>query len=191
MKTFRSLKSLWGAVVGLTLVGPLALWLPGLQPPWPTKAAPIATLFSAIAIILGLFVFESSKKSIPSKLISDNQPKHKLFIFGSLLLGLFLGTIYIYQYERFVIIEIQPTSQGKSNELRFIAGKELRDNIQITDETPKELLRKNDYEPELIWTKESLVKTRLSLLSSFCLTFFFLNFGLTLLAGNRSNGGGK
>src|SRR5712692_10630124 len=52
----KAFKSMWGTAVAAAAAGPVILWISDVQPPWPTGADKIATLFCAVAMFLAYIV---------------------------------------------------------------------------------------------------------------------------------------
>lgn len=174
----KSFKSLWSLGVVAAASGPLALTFPELTPPWPTNSARIATIFSALAVILALVLgreLATHRKSAPNR-------DRRVTAVGSacVFIGLAGCFVYLTAYSKYVVVVTQPTVQGERH-LRFVVGTEKLDP-NSSPGTPEGLLQNNMYEPERIWTSESLAHTRLFLFGSFALTFSILTFGLGLLA---------
>lgn len=182
-KYTKSYKSIWGLGIAMATTGPLALWLPELDPPWPSGAGAFVTLFCVIAIILGTIV--SRIYFVDVKRISKAELQRRirrtcLIAAGLLLLGLLSAIIYILNYSTHVIKELQIVD-GQECKLRFIIGKEIQKDFSDTNEPPIKLLRANQYEPSKIWTPASLRNSRVALLLSFAITFFLLNLGLAMI----------
>jgi len=175
----KSFKSLWGLGVTLGTVGPLGLWVPNLNPPWPWESSAITTLFCVVAVILGFTITKHIKED------ENESVSHSrwLTLLGSaiLIVGLFSSVLYMNNYSLFVITEKQETPEGERT-LRFVIGTEIKNGIVVNAESELELLRDNQYEPAKVWTRVSIHQARLKLLLSFISTFFFLTLGMAILA---------
>lgn len=173
----KSFKSTWGAVTAAAAAGPLLMWTKELQPPWPEGVSPIASLFCAIAILVGYAL--SRLLTTPH---TDRRAEHRLLLAGStcLLLGLVSAAIYLWAYSSRVVSETMIVRGGEAT-VRFVIGTELLPNLVHSEAPDIERLRDYLYEPALIWTAASLRTSRLILLASFLVTFFLLTLGSCLL----------
>lgn len=182
-KYSKSYKSVWGLGVAMTTAGPLALWLPELDPPWPSGAGAFATLFCVIAIIIGTVVTRIYFVDVEHINKAEKQRRIRktcLIAAGLLLIGLLSAIIYIFNYSTRVITELQ-IANGQEHKLRFIIGNDIQNDILDKNKPPIELLRDYNYEPSKIWTPVSLSNSRVALLLSFAITFFLLNLGLAMI----------
>src|SRR5579864_1683188 len=151
----QALKSLWGLGFAATIIGPLALWVPNLQPPWPQGSQLITAVFCIVTAILSFVVSRSLSER--RRRAPPHAAQTKLLrILGSLalVLGLVSGIAYLIAFNLYVI----PQSQQIGNEvreIRIVIGTELREDLRGTVEEPLQLLQDNGYDPERIWTRES------------------------------------
>ena len=173
----KSFKSIWGLGVALALAGPLGLSIPELYPPWPDHSRLIGVIFCAVAALLSF--------SWGSELAGKSTAKQKrppLIATLSLACGLAFLLVYFAAYSSYVVVETQMVgSQQRS--LRFVVGAETRgtsDGGSAADDL--EMLRDNQYDPERIWTRDSLRRSRFLLFGSFVAAFSMLTFGMGLLA---------
>jgi flagellar biogenesis protein FliO len=177
----QALKSLWGLGFAATIVGPLALWVPNLQPPWPEGSQVITAVFCIVAAILSFVVSRSLSER--STMSSPHFGKKKLVrILGSLalVLGLVSGIAYLVAFDLYVKSQSQQIG-NEVRQIRIVIGTELREELRGTVEEPLQLLQDNGYNPERIWTRESLLRTRFQVFSSFLAMFLLITFGIGLL----------
>lgn len=180
---FGSFKSVWGGAVVAATAGPLGLWALDLQPPWPSSAGRVATLFCTVAILLAYIVSRSlagggKRDAGPG---SKRARKARWIAIAMLSLGLATAIGYLWAYERFVVTDSIERG-GRTEIIRTIVGSELRQGIDAGSATQLDLLRDNLYDPEAVWTSRSIGNARLMLLTSFVLMFFMLTFGAALIA---------
>ena len=177
----QSLKSLWGVGFAATILGPLALWVPNLQPPWPQGSQMITAVFCIVAAILSFVLSRSLSER--SKSSAPHRAKAKpLRILGSfaLVLGLAAGVGYLIAFNLYVIPQNQQIGK-EVREIRIVIGTQLREELRGTVEEPLQLLQDNGYDPERIWTRESLLRARFLVFSSFLAMFLLITFGIGLL----------
>ena len=172
---FGSFKSVWGGAAVAATAGPLGLWALDLEPPWPSSAGKVATLFCAVAVLLAYVV----SRSITPR--SKGAKKLRVIAPATLALGLIAIVGYLWAYGRYVVTDSIDRG-GRTEIIRMIAGSELRPGIQAGTATQLDLLRDHLYEPEAVWTPQSISTARMLLLLSFVLSFFMLTFGAALLA---------
>jgi hypothetical protein len=179
----NSFKSLWGVALVVTTTGPLTLWIPELNPPWPIGSSILATLFSvmSVVLILGLVNNLISASKLSDVVVSKYQLILKLGGSLSIIIGLVFCIVYLFFYSSYVISERRIVN-GKEETLRFIIGNEKQEWIENNYQHEIELLRDNQYDPSKIWTRDSLSYVRLLLLSSFILTFTLLTSGIALFS---------
>jgi hypothetical protein len=185
---FASFKSVWGGAAIAAGAGPLGLWVADLEPPWPTAVGKVATLFCAIAILIAFFVRpEASKKKRSSR---GRAVGIALLVFGAVgVMG------YLWAYSRYVVLDSIERA-GRTEIIRIVIGSELRPGMQeeAAQTTNLDLLRDSLYEPEQVWTSDSVNSVRLILAASFVLSFVSLTAGAAVLAqakGAASEGGSK
>jgi hypothetical protein len=172
---FGSFKSVWGGAVIAATAGPIGLWAMDLEPPWPPSVGKVATLFCAVAVLLAYVV---SRSFAPG---SKRAKTTRLLAIALLALGLIAILGYLWAYSRYVITESVERG-GRTEIVRMIAGSQLRPGVKPGDATQLDLLRDNLYDPEAVWTPQSISTVRMMLLSSFVFSFFTLTFGAALLA---------
>lgn len=182
---FESFKSLWGAAAVAAGAGPLGLWVADLEPPWPAAVGKVATLFCAIAILIAYFVGPSVRgggrkrqgKGRGKKTGARNAAI-ALLVLGS------CGVIgYLWAYGRYVVTD-SIERDGRTEIVRTVIGTELRPGLEqeARNTTNLELLRDSLYDPEEVWTSESVNTVRQLLVAWFVLSFVLLTFGAALLA---------
>ncbi len=180
----KALKSMWGTAVAAAAAGPVILWISDVEPPWPTGADKIATLFCAVAVLLAYIVSRALADQHESPVGKRRNRGVRLpTIIGAtfLILGLLGATGYLWAYSTFVVtdsIEIQSNIKL----VHIVVGLHVRQDIQVNGRTNLELLRDHLYVPESVWTQDSLRWARMVLLTTFCSTFFLLTFGAAVLA---------
>lgn len=180
----RSFKSLWGLGILVTAAGPLAMWAPDLDSPWPDSSAKIATLLSAVAGILAFSLGRAYFSRVPKQDPNKNGSSHTMISFiasAGLLLGVACALTYFLAYNKFVITEVQ-TVENQERKLRLVVGSERLSEFQGLAISDLDLLRDYQYEPERIWGKESVQRHRFLLFSTFAATFCMLTFGIGLFA---------
>jgi hypothetical protein len=178
----RSLKSLWGLGVAATVISPLALWVPNLQPPWPEGSQMITAVFCIVVAILS-FSLSRELSGRNAKSSRSIKPAKLTKVLGSvaLVLGLVFGIGYLSAFNLYVISDVQQVG-SETREVRIVIGTELRDELRGTVEQPLQLLRDNGYDPERVWTRESLLRTRFLLFAFFVAMFLLITLGMGLLA---------
>jgi hypothetical protein len=173
----KSFKSIWGLGVALALAGPLGLSIPELYPPWPDNSRLIGVIFCAVAALLS-FAWGSQL----TRRSTAKQKAPAIIATISLACGLAFILVYFAAYSSYVVVETQMVgSQQRS--LRFVVGAETSgspDGGSTTDYLG--MLRDNQYDPERIWTRDSLRRSRFLLFGSFVAAFSMLTFGMGLLA---------
>ncbi|MBI3350128.1 MAG: hypothetical protein HY020_23320 [Burkholderiales bacterium] len=181
---FASFKSLWGAAAVAAGAGPLGLWIADLEPPWPSSSGKVAALFCAIAILISFFVGPAGRDAEDSKVSRQKARRRGARIAGIALLVLgALGVgAYLWAYGRFVVQDAIDRG-GRVEIIRTVVGTELRPGMgDIGSATSLDLLRDGLYDPERVWTSESVNMVRQLLAASFVLSFVLLTFGAALLA---------
>jgi hypothetical protein len=103
-------------------------------------------------------------------------------ILGSLalVLGMVSGIAYLVAFDLYVKSQSQQIG-NEVRQIRIVIGTELREELRGTVEEPLQLLQDNGYNPERIWTRESLLRTRFQVFSSFLAMFLLITFGIGLL----------
>lgn len=177
----RSFQSLWGIGVAVTVAGPLALWVPNLQPPWPEGSQMITTISCIIVAILSFslsreFLARTSGKS-PSRV--KRISLITAVSWGALVLGLTCGIAYLRAFNLYVVSDQQQVGT-EARVVRIVIGTELRSEFRKTAE-PLELLRDNGYDPERVWTRDSLLRARFLVFAFFAGMFMSITLGLGLL----------
>lgn len=180
----KALKFMWGTAVAAAAAGPLILWISGLEPPWPPGAGKIATLFSAVAVLLAYpasRALANRHESLVDK--RRNRGVRSPAIIGAifLILGLLGAISYLWAYSTFVVTDLIETP-SHIKVIRIVVGSDVRRGIQANGKTNLELLQEHLYDPESVWTRDSLRWARTVLLTTFCSTFFLLTFGTAVLA---------
>ncbi len=177
----QALKSIWGLGFAAIVIGPLALWVPNLQPPWPQGSQIITAVFCIVVAILAFVICHSLSER--SRRSSRQPAQTKLpRILGSvaLVLGLISGIGYLIAFNLYVIPQNQQIG-NEVREIRIVIGTELRQELRGTVEEPLQMLQDNGYDPERIWTRESLLRTRFLVFSTFLAMFLLITFGIGLL----------
>lgn len=173
----KSFKSIWGAGVILATAGPLGLSVPDLYPPWPEHSYWIAVIFCAVASLVSFTVGLSDLHPPRSKTRIQT-----VLACTCLVLGLISLIGYFAAYSTRVVGETQVVG-AEQRQLRFVVGTEMRADMDRTSDLNNlELLRDHQYDPERVWTSESLRFSRLLLLITFVGAFAMLTFGMGLLA---------
>jgi multisubunit Na+/H+ antiporter MnhB subunit len=175
-----SFKSVWGGAVVAATAGPLGLWAMDLEPPWPPSVGKVATLFCAVAVLLAYVV---SRSFAPR---SERAKTVRLIAITLLAVGLTAILAYLWAYSHYVVTDSIERS-GRTEIIRMIVGSTLRPGIEPGTATQLDLLRDNLYDPEAVWTRQSISTARMILLISFVLSFFMLTFGAALLAPLENN----
>jgi hypothetical protein len=173
----KSFKNLWGVGVGLAVAGPLGMSIPELYPPWPDNSRMIGVIFCAVVALLSFaWGAELNKNS------RTNDKLQSMVATISLLCGLASIIVYFVAYNSYVVVETQVVG-GDQRKLRFVVGAETPGHpIAEPNSAYLEMLRDNQYDPERIWTRDSLRRSRFLLFGSFIAAFSMLTFGLGLLA---------
>lgn len=172
---FAYVKSLWGGASAVALAGPVALWAPGLEPPWPEgTAAIIALLFCVVALLIAYAGFHR----LASQSKNVERMRNWARSIGCLALGsaLVFCATYLYSYASYVEVLDYP-----DRVVRRVIGT-ITIDPEFADRNPEDLLRENQLKPEKIWTRQSLTNTRMLVLFSYVAMFFFLTFGFSSLA---------
>lgn len=165
---------LWALGAVVTSTGPLALWLTtGLVPPWPRGSGIVTTIFCALGVVCVYSVGTARKKS--SGLMAE-----KLIGTALILLGLAGVFWYLYLDATYVIEVEQPTASDEVNYLRFVIGDSLAPGVNY--DRPAVLLANQGYDPFAVWTRASVAKAQLLVVTSFLLTFMALSAGMAVLA---------
>ncbi|MBI1686161.1 hypothetical protein [Caulobacter hibisci] len=174
-----SFKSIWAAAAIAAGAGPLGLWAADLEPPWPTSAGKVATLFCAVAILTTFFANASTDR--------PDRRRRGLAGVALLVLGSCGVAGYLWLYSQFVVQDSIELG-GRSEVVRAIVGSELRPELRAEAEhvTNLDLLRDALYDPEQVWTPRSVNQMRLSLLAAFVLGFVAMTLGAGLLAHHPS-----
>lgn len=177
----RSYRSVSGFALVLAATGPLLLWVPDLQPPWPESSQTIATIFCVVVAILAAAWARQFRSAVP-RAGAERQRSRVLLGAGTgaIVLGLIFGISYLVAFNQYVVSE-QQTVGGEVRTVRVVIGSQLRPEVDA-NERPLQLLQESGYEPERVWTRESLLQTRLRVFISFAATFVALTAGLALLA---------
>jgi preprotein translocase subunit SecG len=176
---FDFVLSLWGGACAVAVGGPVALWLPSIEPPWPEgSAAIVAVVFSVTALILG---YASSSPLQNSAIERERLARRGLRIgCGSLLGSLLLCVLYLYSYSLYVVYDVK-IEGGREIQIRRVVGTELLDKRNASAQ-PIELLKENSFEEDKVWTRLSLTRARMLVLFSYVGMFFFLSLGLSILS---------
>lgn len=144
---------------------PLAdIWLK-LGPP-PSKAVGALTSLMEFMTVVWVFQFWS------------NSSEGKLRVRMKIALGLFLVGIA----SSLVLLERFSISPGQGRE-RVVEGLSLRPDVKpIVDAsyTPEQALRDSEYDPDKVWTKESIAVLRTLITLTWVATFVFLAAYLTV-----------
>jgi TIR domain-containing protein len=177
----RSYRYVSGFALVLAATGPLMLWVPDLQPPWPESSQMIATLFCAVVAILAA-AWARQFRSAVTRAGAERQRSRVLLgaATGAIVLGLISGISYLVAFNQYVVSEEQ-TVGGEVRTVRVVIGSQLRPDVDA-NERPLRLLQESGYEPERVWTRESLIQARLRVFITFVATFVALTAGLALLA---------
>jgi hypothetical protein len=177
----RSSWSVSGFALVLAATGPLLLWLPDLQPPWPEGSQMIATLLCVVVAMLAAALAKQFQ-SAATRAGADRQRSRVLLGAGTgaIVLGLISGISYLAAFNQYVVSEQQSVG-GEVRTVRVVIGNQLRPDVDA-NERPVRLLQESGYEAERVWTRESLLRTRLHVFISFAATFVALTAGLALLA---------
>ena len=176
---FTSVSSLWASACAVAIAGPIALWIPGLEPPWPEgSAAIVAVVFSVIALVIGHVCFLPIGRSAVEH---ERLTRRSLWIgCASLLVSVLLCVVYLYGYSMYVVAEskLEGTREVR---IRRVVGTELIDakNAKRPD---IDLLKEYSFEEDRLWTRQSLTGPRLFVLLPYAGMFFFLSLGLSSLA---------
>jgi hypothetical protein len=99
----------------------------------------------------------------------------------AIILGISCGIAYLNLFNLLVISDNQQI-QTEIREIRIVIGTELRDELRGTTQEPLELLRDNGYDPERVWTRGSLLRSRFLVFGFFLAMFLLVTLGLGLLA---------
>lgn len=173
----KAFKTLWGAGVAVAVAGPLGLFVPDLYPPWPENSHIIGVLFCAVAAVVSLTLGVGYAQRPENK-----QTLQTAVAIVCLVIGLASLLAYFMANSTRVVEEQQMVGK-KAHQLRFVVGTQLRSDVdQTMGSDARELLRDNQYDPEKIWTAESLRNSRFLLLITFVTAFAMLTFGMGLLA---------
>lgn len=178
---FESFKSLWGVAAVAAGAGPLGLWVADLEPPWPSAAGKVATLFCAIAILIAFFVGPAGSAGGRKRKGGKKKSGVRYAAIALLVVGSCGVISYLWAYGRYVVTDSVQRG-GRTEIIRMVVGTELRPGLDASQTTKLELLRDNLYDPEEVWTSESVNNTRQLLVVWFVLSFFLLTFGAALLA---------
>jgi hypothetical protein len=179
----KSFKNIWGVGVALAVAGPLGMSIPELYPPWPDGSRLIGVIFCAVAAILSFaWGAELDRRSRATRVLS-------IVATISLVCGLAFIIVYFVAYNSYVVVETQMVG-SEQHKLRFVIGAETRGHSDAElNSASLEMLRDNQYDPERIWTRESLRRSRLLLFGSFLAAFSMLTFGMGLLATRSARSG--
>jgi hypothetical protein len=182
---FESFKSLWVAAAVAAGAGPLGLWVADLEPPWPASAGKVATLFCAIAILISFFVGPAVRDSENGASAGRQEKRGRGVRIAGITL-LVLGAVgvfaYLWAFGRYVVQD-SIERRGRTEIIRTVIGTELRPGMDdVSGFTNRDLLRDSLYDPEKVWTSESVNTVRQLLAGSFVLSFVLLTFGAALLA---------
>lgn len=184
---FESILALWGAACAVAIGGPVALVIPGLEPPWPEGiAVAVAVVFSVVALIIGYAALSPAK--LTTKISAAVQRRALWVGCAALLMGLLLCMAYLFSYSRFVVSDTK-LEGDKEVVVRRVVGSELLDPGDAR-RPPVTLLRENSFDENLVWSGSSLTQARFLVLASFVGMFFFLSLGLSCL-GMRFVGGNR
>ncbi len=153
LSDFQQLSSL--ALKGV-VAAPLADILLKFGPP-PAKAIGVLTALVEFVAVVGVFQFWSSTK--------ERQLRPRMLIALSIfLVGLVSSLVLL---ERFTV------SPGQGRD-RVVEGYSLRGDIRpIVNEsyTPEQALRESEYDPERVWTRESIALLRALITVTWMATF--------------------
>ena len=179
----KSYRALWGLGVAVVALGPLALWVPDLEPPWPEGSQLITTLFCVLVAILSFALGRQLAPRTGRRTRSRKNRSGFMLWLGSIaiVLGLGFSAYYLVAFERFVIFDQQTIGQ-ETRQVRRVRGTDLLGAWRGTSETPLQLLREHGYVPEVVWTQESVLRIQFLLFATFALAFALFTFGLALLA---------
>lgn len=176
---FDFVLSLWGGACVVAVSGPVALWIPSLEPPWPDgSSAIVAVVFSVIALIIG-YAYLSPFRSSAAEL--KRRARQDMWIgCGALFGSLLLCALYLYSYSLYVVVDVKLEGE-REVQIRRVVGSELLDPKD--DRTlPRVLLKENNFEEDKVWTRQSLTNARMLVLFSYVGMFFFLSLGLSSLS---------
>lgn len=180
---FESFKSLWGAAAVAAGAGPLGFWAADLEPPWPTSVGKVAALFCAVAILIAFFVSPAARDSEDGGAQKEKRSgRARVAGIALLVLGALGVIVYLWAFGRYVVQDSIERG-GRTEIIRTVIGTELRRGMEdVGDSTSLDLLRDSLYDPEKVWTSESVNTVRQLLAGSFVLSFVLLTFGAALLA---------
>ena len=180
----QSYRSLWGIGIVLAVTGPLALWVPDLQPPWPEGSQMIAAVFCVVVAILSVSIahYFLGQPAASRSRSARTRPLMALWIgAAAIVIGLACGVYYLVVFNRYVVVDLQ-TVAGETRPIRIVIGTELRGDLENTRERPLQLLQEHGYDAEGVWTRDSILNARFLVFASFVAAFVFLTAGLAVLA---------
>jgi hypothetical protein len=161
LSDFRQLSSL---ALKASVAAPLADILLKLGPP-PSKAVGVLTSLTEFVAIVWVFQFWS------------NAPERKLSVRLKIALCLFFVGIV----SSLVLLERFTISPGQGRE-RVIEGLTLRPDVKAVVDasyTPEQALRDSEYDPDKVWTKQSIAVLRTFITVIWMATFACLGIYLT------------
>lgn len=153
LSDFQQLSSL--ALKGVVAAPLTDIWLK-FGPP-PAKAIGVLTALVEFVAVVGVFQFWSNTK------------ERKLRVRMLIALGIFLVGLV----SSLVLLQRFTVSPGQGRD-RVVEGYSLRADIKpIVNEsyTPEEALRESEYDPDKVWTKESIALLRTLVTATWMATF--------------------
>jgi len=169
--TLENVGSIWGAAAAAVVAGPLGVWAGEVDPPDPSGlAVTIAIPFCCICLFLvwiwGPLLSPTLRRVLASL---------------ALVAGVPALAFYLMTYFNVVVAQPLPTADGMKT-VRITVGSELRSRIQADDRNAVELLMDYAFEPDKIWTRQSIASNQLKLNGLFILSFSLLAAGIALFS---------
>jgi hypothetical protein len=173
----RSLRSHWKGALAAVVAPAVCLPL-RFCPPWPDSSGLTGCAVAAVVSLVGLLV--------PYGLSVPKAKASRLMVGTGLLAG-FCLLAYIVCWSLWVVDATQ-SNRGQIVTTRVVKGTTLA--VPTDGLREEEILRKHGYRVEEVYTRTSLIVSRLALLSSFSAVFFFLtvSFGFTALQPSSRGG---
>jgi hypothetical protein len=167
----KRVRRLWSSGAAAAAAGPLALWAAAVEPPWPDRPSTItgiATLFCVLAAII-------------ARVVELRRPVLRRAGVALLAGGAVLCVLYLIFFSLSVYTATQRVN-GTDVLRRWVIGTELQPQFRDLNVPIGELLARGGYQPENIWTKESVTRARIALLTAYLTAFACIVAGLTLIA---------
>ncbi|MBN8183123.1 hypothetical protein [Roseibium aggregatum] len=147
---------------------PIAGYFLSLSPPWPDGIVALTSVCEMLAVIIAFYYMRRMKLSISN------------FVFPTFLLS-FLILLGLYLFLLSSLTFTVPATPGSIVSERYVRGLTCRDEVRklFENDCPnltKQQIAQFEYEPDQIWTRDSIDKARVSIFIVWILAFMNIAF---------------